>query len=73
MLVNAAVERLTGYRRDELLGQSMEILTPEELRSRHAGHRDAYWANPVTAAYGNRVGTACAAQGWVADAGGNQP
>ena len=48
ILVNAAVERLTGYRRDELLGQSMEILTPEELRSRHAEHRDAYWANPVT-------------------------
>ncbi len=48
ILVNAAVERLTGYRREELLGQSMEILTPEELRSRHVGHRIAYWANPVT-------------------------
>lgn len=48
ILMNAAAEKLTGYRRDELLGQPMEILTPEELRSRHAGHRAAYQAHPVT-------------------------
>ena len=48
ILVNAAAEKLTGYRREELLGQPMEILTPEELRSRHADHRAAYQAHPVT-------------------------
>jgi PAS domain S-box-containing protein len=48
VLVNAAAENLTGYRRNELLGQSMEMLTPEEVRQRHVGHRIAFWANPVT-------------------------
>jgi PAS domain S-box-containing protein len=48
VLMNAAAEKLTGYRRGELLGQSIELLTPQELRSRHAGHRLAYWTNPVT-------------------------
>src|SRR5579883_13962 len=53
VLVNAAAERLSGYSRAELLGQSMEILTPEELRSRHSGHRAAYWAHPVTRPMGS--------------------
>jgi PAS domain S-box-containing protein len=48
ILVNAAAEKLTGYPREELLGQPMEILTPEGLRSRHTGHREAYQAHPVT-------------------------
>jgi len=32
VLVNSQTERLFGYKRDELLGQSVEILTPERLR-----------------------------------------
>ncbi len=47
VLMNAVAEKLTGYSRQELLGQSMEILTPQELRERHAAHRAGYWANPV--------------------------
>jgi PAS domain S-box-containing protein len=46
-LVNASLERLFGYRRAELLGQSVEILIPEELRGAHGMHRAGFYANPV--------------------------
>jgi PAS domain S-box-containing protein len=53
VLVNAAAERLSGYSRTELLGRPMEILTPEELRGRHAAHRAAYWAHPAVRSMGS--------------------
>src|SRR5262249_55411472 len=34
-LVNRQTERLFGYRRDELLGQPVEVLVPERFRERH--------------------------------------
>jgi PAS domain S-box-containing protein len=45
-LINAQAERLFGYRRDELLGQSVDILVPERLRPGHVQHRDGYFAHP---------------------------
>lgn len=47
-LVNSQTERLFGYRREELLGQPVEMLIPEHLRQRHATHRAAYVAAPTT-------------------------
>jgi hypothetical protein len=38
-LVNAGVERLFGYRCDELLDQSLDILVPASARALHGGHR----------------------------------
>ncbi|MBV8232736.1 MAG: PAS domain S-box protein, partial [Planctomycetaceae bacterium] len=34
VLVNAQTEELFGYRRDELLGQPVELLVPERFRAR---------------------------------------
>ncbi|MBI4504860.1 MAG: PAS domain S-box protein [Chloroflexi bacterium] len=44
VLVNSQTERLFGYRRDELLGQPVEVLLPERLRGAHANHRARYAA-----------------------------
>jgi PAS domain S-box-containing protein len=45
-LVNAQTERLFGYKRDELLGQLVEILVPEQARGIHPRHRMRYLAEP---------------------------
>src|SRR5262249_35742949 len=45
-LVNARLETMFGYRREELLGQKLELLIPTELRAAHAGHRNRYAADP---------------------------
>jgi PAS domain S-box-containing protein len=46
VLANSATERLFGYRRSELIGQTIEILIPERMRKRHAGHRARYAEHP---------------------------
>src|SRR5207249_2134425 len=45
-LVNAQTERLFGYERDELYGQSVEILLPERFRGQHPGYRTGYFTDP---------------------------
>ena len=46
VLVNAQVERLFGYRRDELLDQQIEMLVPARYRSLHEGHRTGFFDAP---------------------------
>ena len=43
-IVNAQAEQMFGYRRDELLGQPVEIPVPLPYRDRHAAHSGSYTA-----------------------------
>ena len=46
VLVNAQMEKVFRYRREELLGQEIDILVPERFRVRHPGHRTGFFAQP---------------------------
>jgi hypothetical protein len=49
---NAQALRMFGYDRDELLGQTIDILLPERLRKSHVGYRSGYIQSPRTRAMG---------------------
>jgi PAS domain S-box-containing protein len=53
VLVNAQTEALFGYAREELLGQSVELLMPDRHRGSHIGHREGYFADPRVRAMGS--------------------
>jgi PAS domain S-box-containing protein len=45
LLANSQTEKLFGYARHELLGQSIEMLVPERFRHKHSSHRAGFFAN----------------------------
>jgi len=45
-LVNAQTEKLFGYKREELLGKTVEHLMPDRFRGNHLGHREQYAKAP---------------------------
>lgn len=52
VLANASCEQLFGYSRQELIGQSVELLVPVASRGAHEGHRERYSAKPTSRAMG---------------------
>jgi protein-histidine pros-kinase len=46
VLINAQVEKMFGYRREDLRGKSIDVLVPERFRARHPEHRRAFFAEP---------------------------
>ena len=53
ILLNRVTEDMFGYSRDELMGQPVEVLIPQELHARHAEHRANYRQHPMTRTMGN--------------------
>jgi protein-histidine pros-kinase len=45
-IANEQSTRMFGYARNELIGQPIEMLLPEALRTAHAGHRSTYTNQP---------------------------
>jgi PAS domain S-box-containing protein len=45
--INRQSEALFGYSREELVGKSVEVLVPEDLRGRHSSHREQYFHAPT--------------------------
>ena len=52
-LVNAQTERLFGYSRGELLGNTVEMLIPGRFRRQHPQHRVGYFADPKVRSMGS--------------------
>lgn len=46
VLINAQTEKLFGYKREELLGQSVDLLLPKRFQDGHAASREHYFTNP---------------------------
>jgi PAS domain S-box-containing protein len=46
VLVNAEVERMFGYQRNELFGQTIDMLVPDAVRDKHGQHVAGYTAAP---------------------------
>lgn len=53
VLVNRIAEEMFGYTRDELLGQSVDMLVPDAIRHQHHRHRNSYLEHPRTRPMGS--------------------
>lgn len=51
--INAQGEKLFGYAREELMGETVERLIPKHLRERHVAQREAYGKAPSVRAMGS--------------------
>lgn len=47
LVVNPRIREMFGYSEEELLGQKVEILIPNEYREKHVGHREGYNKKPA--------------------------
>ncbi|MBI2987000.1 MAG: PAS domain S-box protein [Deltaproteobacteria bacterium] len=47
VLMNSQAEKLFGYCREELMGQSIELLIPGPMRASHSDYQRGFFANPT--------------------------
>jgi PAS domain S-box-containing protein len=55
VIANGQAERLFGYPREQLIGETMELLVPQRYRAAHPDHRHNYSAEPRTRPMGAGV------------------
>ncbi len=55
VVVNQEVQNIWGYTRDELIGQSIQLLMPEKFRERHAAGFKRYTETGVPHVMGTRI------------------
>jgi PAS domain S-box-containing protein len=55
VLVNTQAEKLFGYRREELLGEVVDLLVPERVGDAHVEHRAKYTVEPKARAMGSNL------------------
>jgi PAS domain S-box-containing protein len=53
LLINAEIERLFQYRREDLIGQQVEMLVPMRFRARHPQDRHVFISDPDARQSGN--------------------
>ncbi len=58
-LVNAATSRLFGYEKEELIGQPVELLVPDQFREEHTAERLQYLRQPSARAMAPNRQVAC--------------
>ncbi len=51
-LVNAQAEKMFQYKREEMIGNKVEILIPEQFSTHHAKHREGFFADPKVRSMG---------------------
>jgi PAS domain S-box-containing protein len=56
VIANARTEALFGYSRDELVGHTVEMLVPKDLRGFHTVHRQRFFSNPNRRLMGANLG-----------------
>lgn len=55
IFVNSQTEALFGYSREELLGESVELLVPDRQRASHRSHREGYGKDPRVRPMGSEL------------------
>jgi PAS domain S-box-containing protein len=55
VMVNVQTEAVFGYTRENLLGQQIEILVPEQVKAEHPVHRTDYFREPRTRPMGAAI------------------
>lgn len=52
VMTNPFLDRMFGYKQDELVGRQVEVLLPDYLKDIHKKHREKYYQNPKPRAMG---------------------